>query len=111
MKVILRERHSGRTQDLILMCSQAELRGEVSYIVCSGLEEARRIFEEAKALESPIAMPITYYEFRAQQYAGRNIQNFFIDNADHFLQSLTTVRIQAVTMEDNGSKTTSAEST
>jgi hypothetical protein len=80
------------------MCSQAEKRGEVSYIVCAGQEEARRIFEEAQSLESPIAFPITYYEFRANQYAGRNIQNLYIDNADHFLQSLTTVPIQAVTM-------------
>lgn len=99
MKVILRHRKTGRTQDLILMCSKAEKRGEISYIVCASQEEARRIFEEAEALESPIAFPITYYEFRAQQYAGRNIQNFFIDNADHFLQSLTTVPIRAVTME------------
>ena len=99
MKIILRHRKTGRTQDLILLCFKAEKRGEVSYIVCANQQEARRIFEEAQSLESPIAMPITYYEFRAQQYAGRNIQNFFIDNADHFLQSLTTVTIQAVTME------------
>lgn len=98
MKVILRHRNTGRTQELILLCSQAEMRGEVSYIVCSNHQEAGRIFEEAKALESPIAFPITYYEFRSQQYAGRNIKNFFIDNADHFIQSLTTVPIQAVTM-------------
>lgn len=99
MKIILRHRKTGRTQELILLCSQAEKRGEVSYIVCANQQEARRIFEEAETLESPISFPITYYEFRAQQYAGHNIQNFFIDNADHFLQSLTPVPIQAVTME------------
>jgi hypothetical protein len=99
MKVILRHRHTGRTQDLILLCSQAEKRGEVSYIVCSDQLEAHRIFEEGQALESPIAFPITYAEFHDRQYAMRNIQNFFIDNADHFLQSLTSVPIPAVTME------------
>lgn len=100
MKVILRHRHTGRTQDLILMCSQAEKRGEVSYIVCAGQSEAHRIFHEAQTLESPIAFPITYDEFKNREYAGYNIKNFYIDNADHFLQSLTTVPIQAVTMEE-----------
>jgi hypothetical protein len=99
MKVILRHRHTGRTQDLILLCSKAEKRGEVSYIVCSDQLEARRIFEEATSLESPVAFPITYDEFHNRQYAFRNIQNFYIDNADHFLQSLTSVPIPAVTME------------
>lgn len=99
MKVILRHRHTGRTQELILLCSQAEKRGEVSYIICSSQQEARRIFEEAHSLESPIAFPITYTEFLTNQYAGQNIKNFFIDNVDHFLQSLTSVPIQAVTIE------------
>ena len=110
MKVILRDRHTGRTQDLILMCSHAEKHGEISYIVCSDQQEARRIFEEAQALNLPVAFPITYYEFRAHQYAGKNIDNFYIDTADHFLQSLTTVPIRAVTMEDNGSESASEES-
>lgn len=99
MKVLLRHRKTGRTQDLILMCSQAEKRGEASYIVCLGQQEASRIFKVAQSLESPIAFPITYDEFLNRQYAGHNIQNFFIDNADHLLQYMTLVPIQAVTME------------
>lgn len=99
MKVILRQRQTGRTQDLILLCSQAEKRGEVSYIVCSNQKEARRIFEVAESLESPIAFPITYDEFFNRQYAAMNIHNFFIDNADQLLQYFTVVTIQAVTME------------
>jgi hypothetical protein len=99
MKVILRHRHTGRTQELILLCSQAEQRGEVSYIVCSAQSEAHRIYREAQALESPIAFPITYDEFRYREYAGQEIKNFYIDNADHLLQHLTTVPIRAVTME------------
>lgn len=99
MKVILRHRNTGRTQELILLCSQAEKRGEASYIVCSTEREAHRIFVEAQDLESPVAFPITYDEFLNRQYAARNIQNFFIDNADQLLQYFTVVTIQAVTME------------
>ena len=99
MKVILRHRHTGRTQELILLCSQAEKQGEVSYIVCSSQKEARRIFTEAHSLESPIAFPITFNEFLSGQYATRNIQNLFIDNVYHFLQAMTETPIRAVTIE------------
>ena len=99
MKVILRLRQTVRTQQLILLCSQAEKRGEVSYIVCSSQQEALRIFQVANELESPISLPITYQEFLSGQYAGKNIKNFYIDNADRFLQSLTEVPIRAITME------------
>lgn len=98
MKVILRPRQTGRTQELIRMCSEAEKRGEVSYLVCSSQEEASRIYQEAEKLKLAIAFPITYYEFIKGQYAGRNIENFYFDNADRFLQSLTRVHIRAVTM-------------
>jgi hypothetical protein len=81
------------------LCSQAEKRGEVSYIVCSSQQEARRIFQVAHELESDVAFPITYQEFLSGHYAGQNIKNFFIDNADHFLQSMTDIPIRAVTME------------
>ena len=99
MKVILRHRHTGRTQELILLCSQAEKRGEVSYLVCSGHREARRIFQEAHELESPIAFPITFDEFLGGRFAERNIDNLFIDNVDYLLQAMTRVPIRAVTME------------
>lgn len=99
MKVILRHRNTGRTQELILMCWEAEKRGEISYIVCAGQQEAQRIFQVAQSLETDIAFPITFEEFIHGRYSGSNVQNFFIDNADHLLQRITPVTIQAVTME------------
>ena len=99
MQIILRARGTGRTQELTRLCAEAEARGEVSYIVCSNHEEAGRIFREAQSLELPIALPITFYEFITNHYAGHNIKNFFIDNADQLLQYMTSVSIQAVTME------------
>lgn len=99
MKVILQNRQTGRTQELIRLCAQAERRGEVSYIVCSTQKEAYRIADVAKQLGLIIAFPITYDEFFNHQYAAMNIRNFFIDNADQLLQYFTVVTIQAVTME------------
>jgi hypothetical protein len=99
MKVILKPRKTGRTKELIRLCAEAEANGEVSYIVCSGQEEAYRIFEVAKELKLTIGFPITFHEFLTAQYFGRNIKNFYIDNADQLLQYITKVEIQAITME------------
>lgn len=101
MKVILRDRHTGRTEELIRLCAEAEADGEVSYIVCLNHVEAYRIAQEAKKLELFISFPITSREFLNGEYFGRNIKNFFIDNADHILQSITAVPIKVVTMEQS----------
>lgn len=99
MKVILRSRQTGRTEELIRLCAEAEERGEVSYIVCSNHAEAYALVETAKKLKLMIAFPITVREFLDNQYAARHVDNLFIDNADHLLQSIAQVPIRAVTME------------
>jgi len=101
MKIILRDRHTGRTEELIRLCAEAEARGECSYIVCLNHVEAYRIAQEAKKLDLFISFPITSREFLNAEYSSRNIKNFFIDNADQLLQSMTAVPIQVVTMEQN----------
>lgn len=98
MRVILRHRKTGKTHELIRLCSEAEKSGEVSYIVCSGREEANRIYQEAMTMNLPIGFPLTYEEFLYRQYAGKNIRNFFIDNADYLLERISSVPIRAVTM-------------
>jgi len=99
MKKILRSRQSGRTDELIQICAEAEARGEVSYIVCMDQQEARRIFQRSLDMELNIGFPVTFDEFLNNQYAARNIRHFYIDNADYLLRSLTTVDIQVITME------------
>jgi hypothetical protein len=101
MKIILKPRQTGRTEELIRMCVEAEARGEVSYIVCFDQPEARRIFQRAIDLGFNMGFPITFDEFLNQEYAARNIRNFYIDNADHLLQRLSHVTIQAITMEES----------
>jgi hypothetical protein len=82
------------------MCAAAEKLGEVSYIVCLDQPEARRIFERAHELDLVIGFPITLNEFLKHEYYARTIKNFYIDNADHLLRSLTPVTIQAIVMEE-----------
>jgi hypothetical protein len=99
MRVILSGRKTSRTTTLIELCAEAEVRGEVSYIVCHSREAAQKIFQKAEELSKNIGFPITYDEFIDNKYSHRNIKNFFIDNADHLLQSLTPVRIDTVVLE------------
>jgi hypothetical protein len=98
VKVILRPRRTGRTEDLVELCIEAEAYGEPSYIVCSDHREAVRISRVAEEKGYHISFPITFHEFLTHQYAHRNIKNFFIDNADILLQQLSPVQIRAVTM-------------
>jgi hypothetical protein len=101
VKVILRPRGTGRTDELIRLCAEAEKAGETSYIVCNSQEEARRIKLRAEELKLFIAFPITTYEFLARKYSAANIKNFYFDNVDHFLQTMTNVPIRAVTLEQS----------
>lgn len=100
MRVIIRPRGTGRTEELIRVCAEAEAKGEVSYIVCSSQEEAHRIFQRSQELKLTIGFPVTSYEFFNHKYHAPHIKNFFIDNADYLLQSLTPVHISVVTMEE-----------
>jgi len=86
MEIIIGARQTGRTNKLIELCYEAENRREVSYIVVRNHNEAYRISKKAIELGMPIAFPITYEEFWHGQYAGHNISNFFIDNAELLLQ-------------------------
>lgn len=108
MEVILGGRKTGRTNLLISLAAEAESKGEICYIVCRNHQQAQTIAQRAKELDLKIGYPITYDEFMSQRYAQMNIKRFYIDNADHFLQSLTHVEISAVTMEkeDNYDRTT-----
>lgn len=88
MKLLYKHRQTGRTTELIQRCAKAEKNGEVSYIVCHTQNEAYRIAERAKQMNLIIGFPITFDEFLNHSYAGQNIDNFFIDNADMLLQRM-----------------------
>lgn len=85
MRVIARTRQTGRTTELIELCAAAEARGEVSYIVCHTYHEAYRIAQKAQEKGLNIGFPLTFDEFIRHDFAGQNIHNFFIDNAEWLL--------------------------
>lgn len=58
------------------------------YIVCMTSQEAHRIFKQAQDMGLKINFPITFDEFLAGDFCGKNISSFVIDNADYLIQRL-----------------------
>ena len=93
MEIIIKPRQAGKTHELIKRADNHN-----GYIVCFGIHEAHRIADMAKSMECKINLPITYKEFTAREYYGKGVKKFFIDNVEMFLESLTTVPIEAITL-------------
>jgi len=87
------QREYGKTTQLMKKSSKSG-----DYIVCHSLDEANRIQLEAKKLGLNIPLPITYADFVEKRYFGKNISGFLIDNLEMFLQHLSNVPVNAVTM-------------
>jgi hypothetical protein len=95
-KLIVGDRQSGRTTDLIKAAADDEAHGLVCYIVCHSQEEAYRISQLAQQMELNIGFPLTYDEFLPRQYAGSNIDKFYIDNLRMFLAYMCPIPIEMV---------------
>lgn len=94
MEKIIFKKGSGKTTRLIEKSSQSG-----DYIVCHSVEEANRVKREAMQMGLNIPLPITYDDFFQRRYYGGGISGFLIDNLEMFLQTLSSVPINAVTME------------
>jgi hypothetical protein len=95
-KLIIGDRQSGRTTDLIKAAAEEEAHGVVCYIVCHSQEEAYRISQEAQKMELSIGFPLTYDEFIHRSYHGTNIDKFYIDNLRMFFSHISNVPIEMV---------------
>jgi hypothetical protein len=95
-KLIIGDRQSGRTTDLIKAAAEDETQGIVCYIVCHSREEAYRISQLAQDMDLMYRFPITYDEFLHGEYSGINIKKFYIDNLRMFLAHITNVPIDTV---------------
>ena len=93
MKKIMMEPGYGKTYQLIKM--SAETR---NYIVCNSKKECSRIHAMSLEMGLSIPFPISYEEFLGKEYYGKRIRGFLIDNVDDLLESISTVRINAITM-------------
>ena len=95
-RLIIGDRQSGRTTDLIKAAANDEAHGIVCYIVCHSHEEAYRISKLAQEMELNIGFPLTYEEFLYRSYSGTNIDKFYIDNLRMFLAHISNVPIDMV---------------
>jgi ABC-type Mn2+/Zn2+ transport system ATPase subunit len=95
-KLIVGDRQSGRTTNLIRAAAAEEAHGVVCYIVCHSQEEAYRISQVAQKMEVNIGFPITYDEFIHRSYHGTHIDKFYIDNLRMFLDHISIVPIDTV---------------
>ena len=93
MKKIILGRGEGKTDQLIQLSSEL-----FNYIVCANRVEANRIQERAIQLGLDIPLPITYSDFVERRYNRRGCKGFLIDNVEHFVQSLTIVPVNAITL-------------
>lgn len=93
MQIICMPQAGGKTHEAIKISAETW-----SYIVCLNKEEGYRVFHQAKNMGFDIPYPITFDEFINGRYSAQGIRGFIIDNADMLLQSLTPVRIKAITL-------------
>ena len=95
MEIIVKKRGTGRTLELIKKSNKTG-----GYIVCMSQKESERILSHSQELGLNIPMPITYEEFINKRYHSKGIKNFLIDNVEDLLQTLTDVKIDAITLAE-----------
>lgn len=96
MKVIVRERQSGKTTDLIKRASEDWL-----YIVCPTRQMAQHTFDLARKMELDIPFPITFDEFARGGVHRPGIRGFLFDDLDTLLHHLAGgVPVIAVTITE-----------
>lgn len=96
MKKIYREPRTGKTTELIEMCSNFG-----GYIVCIDKIRAEQTAKMAHDMGFNIPYPITFDEFLSGKYHADGVDQFYIDNADQLLKKLAKgVWIEAIVMDD-----------
>lgn len=100
MKVIARPRRSGRTDELIRLAHEADLSGEVCYIVCHSRQEAHRIAQRAAELELPVRFPVQYDELPVGR--GSFTTCVVVDNAEMLIERIVGRRVEAIVVTDAG---------
>ena len=93
MKAIIKDRHEGKTLELIKIAAEQGL-----YIIVRNKEIAYYTIKLAEKNGFQILSPITYSEFDRKAYFSRNIKGFLFDDLDNYIQMRSpNVRIFAFT--------------
>ncbi|MBN3993825.1 MAG: hypothetical protein HWQ36_25925 [Nostoc sp. NMS2] len=92
MEIIVKPTGTGKTHQLIKMCSE-----QGGYIVCPTMRDCERIFAFSKDIGCKIPFPISWYEFINNQFRGKGVGRVYIDDLDRCLQQGSAVPIIAAT--------------
>lgn len=94
MKVYVRPRQGGKTQELIKLAAEERL-----VIVCVTLEMVSVVKDRAKKMGLDIPEPLSWQQFAGGRHRGRRIKGFVIDDVDEGLRQLArTVPVEAVSL-------------
>ena len=93
--IIIGGRGSGRTTELIRMSAENNI-----YIVCLNRRRALNIAAMAREIGLTIPFPITVAELPISRKSSW-INEVYVDDADHVLESLIGVRVSNITLEGN----------
>ncbi len=99
MKVITSPRQGGKTTKLIEMATEMEANGAVVYIVTPTRKDASHVYKHAERMGINLRQPITFDDLRTG--LGKWVTHLLIDDLDRYIQSLTSVRIAAVTLNED----------
>lgn len=94
MKVIIGERATGKTTELI-----KEAADTGYYIVCNSPRDCYRIQDQAKQMGLNIPFPITHQEFVDQRFYGKGVKGVLIDDVERLLQTIGNLKIHACSIE------------
>lgn len=95
MEIIIKPHQTGKTQELIRRSAESG-----AYMVCIHRREALRVVAAAEEMGLRIHFPLTLDEFLQGLYYGRRVKSLLIDNADLFLQAVSSVPIDAMTISE-----------
>ncbi len=93
MELIIESQRGGKTTKLIDKSAETG-----AYIVCHNMQEADRVFSAALKMGKNIPHPISADEFLKGQYYAKGVKSLLIDNADLFIQSISKVPIDAISL-------------
>ena len=97
IKLVVDERGSGRTTQLIHWASEKHSTASRRYIVCHSQQESGRVFREAMAIGMPINYPMTWDE--ATRVRGHHSPiELAIDNLSLILPNLLPAEIVTVVL-------------
>lgn len=93
MKIIVKERGSGKTTEIIQECAE-----KGGYIVCHNNVAAQYVWKRAQEIKVSIPFPLTFREFVKKEYYGPGIKQVYIDDLDSCIKMLSKVPIKTITM-------------